>query len=188
MEDVIREELNVKTIHFLAEPEKIAKVSVSPNARLIVPRFSKKVQDIIVAAKEGNFKELGDGRLEICNEVLENTEYEWRYEATGNLKAQGVGEVLVGLNTEITEVLKQEGIIRDIIREIQEARKDAGFDISDRIALGIDLRKFDFDPSLIKLLQTETLTKEISDKLKTADFEKEIEIDSDKLSIQLKKL
>ncbi len=188
LEEVIKEELNVKDIIWEENASNIANVSLSPDARKIGPRFGGKTQEIIILAKQGKFKDLGEGIYEIGGENLHPGEYEFRYEPKGNLEAQGLGEILVGLDTTITDELRKEGILRDLIREIQEARKEANFNISDRITISIDkIDDLDFDKNMLEILKSETLTTEINSYLKKCDFEKEIEIFDIKTKLKLQR-
>ncbi len=54
-----------------------------------------------------------------------------------NLKVLNEGSLTIGLDTELTAALKQEGVVRDLVRNIQSLRKDSGLDVSDRIMLCI---------------------------------------------------
>ena len=54
-----------------------------------------------------------------------------------NLKVLNEGSLTIGLDTELTEALKQEGVVRDLVRNIQSLRKETGLDVSDRIKLYI---------------------------------------------------
>ena len=54
-----------------------------------------------------------------------------------NLKVLNEGSLTIGLDTELTEALKQEGVVRDLVRNIQSLRKETGLDVSDRIKLFI---------------------------------------------------
>lgn len=78
--DIIQEELNVKEVIVLDDPSQIGKRIIKPNARLIGPKFGKKVQEIIQAGKAGDFTELEDGKVEILGCMLEAEEYEAVYE------------------------------------------------------------------------------------------------------------
>ena len=68
---IIRDELNVKSIK-LENPERLAKKIAKPDAKKIGPKYGKDVQSIIVAAKNGEFTELDDGKLQVGNFVLES--------------------------------------------------------------------------------------------------------------------
>jgi isoleucyl-tRNA synthetase len=131
--DILKEEVNVKNINFLESLEGIAKKIVKPNARLIGKKFGKKTQEIIKNGKIGNFEILENKEVKILDEILSNNEYEIGFECNEGIEGEGNNEAVVLLNTEISEVLKLEGLSRELIRGIQESRKNSGFEISDRI-------------------------------------------------------
>lgn len=69
-QEIIREELNVKEVK-TEDMSHVARTICKPNAKLIGPRFGKAVQDIIIQAKSGNFQELGSGRIQVGEYILE---------------------------------------------------------------------------------------------------------------------
>lgn len=75
---IIRDELNVKEIRF-ENPEKLAKKIAKPDAKKIGPKYGKEVQSIIMAAKNGEFIELPEGKIQVRNAILESTEYTLEY-------------------------------------------------------------------------------------------------------------
>lgn len=136
--DIVREELNVKEVVF-EDMAKIAKKVVRPNARLIGPKFGKNVQAVIVAAKSGSFVELEDGKVAVGEFTLEPGEFEVAYEpldVSGYAVEGGFGTV-VAMDVTVTDELRLEGVARDLVRAVQDARKEAGYSVSDRIALSV---------------------------------------------------
>lgn len=157
---IIRDELNVKEVKF-EDPEKLAKKICKPDARKIGPKYGKDVQYIIGQAKAGNFVEGEKGNIfirhpelvsgssgknnkdsEINSEwqsyILELWEYTIEYlPLEWTLDVEGGYGMVVGLDTTITESLKLEWYARDIIRLIQDMRKEADYAVIDRIQLSI---------------------------------------------------
>lgn len=139
--DLIADELNVKKISVVEASEEVAKQfgltkTLSVNARALGPRVGKAVQGIIQQAKAGNWQEVA-GRVKVGEVELEEGEYEITLQA-GSSEETAAGVTSTGfvlLNLKVTPELEQEGIARDAIRHIQQARKDAGLDVSDRIQL-----------------------------------------------------
>jgi isoleucyl-tRNA synthetase len=140
--DLIADELNVKNIRVVEATEQVASEfgltkSLSVNARTLGPRVGGDVQRIIKASKAGNWKLIA-GEVEVDGTVLLEGEYEITMVAAGDSELQRVGVTDSGfvlLNTVITPELEKEGIARDAVRLIQQARKDAGLEVSDRIFL-----------------------------------------------------
>jgi len=136
--DILREELNVKEVIMGADMSKVAKLICRPNARLIGPRFGKAVQQILATAKSGNFTELPDGRVQVGDAILEVGEFELVYEPLEmDMDVEGGGGLVLLMDTVITESLKLEGIARDLVRSIQDLRKEAGYEVNDRIHISI---------------------------------------------------
>ena len=144
--DILRDELNVKTVSLVAQtPESAQEYGITSkltvNARAAGPRLGKAVQQIIHAAKEGNWSEV-NGVVTAGGVALEPGEYELTLEASegeNNSRALSLlpGGGFVLLDTVTTPELEAEGLARDVIRAVQDTRKAAGFDVSDRIVLNL---------------------------------------------------
>ncbi len=134
---IIRDELNVKEIRF-ENPEKLAKKICKPDARKIGPKYGKDVQKVIMEAKNGNFVEKEGGIIDVGGFILEPGEYTMEYmPLEGTLDVEGGYGMVVALDTTITEELKIEGYARDIIRLIQDMRKEADYQVTDRIEFSL---------------------------------------------------
>ncbi|MFM7703106.1 MAG: DUF5915 domain-containing protein, partial [Alphaproteobacteria bacterium] len=104
--------------------------------------FGSKIKAMTQAVKENNWQLIND-KIAICDEILENDDFEIKL-STKNIDDSKFSiislpsnDYLVMLNIEITEDLESEGIARDIIRAIQQNRKDAMLNITDRINVKI---------------------------------------------------
>jgi isoleucyl-tRNA synthetase len=144
-EGIVADELNVKAVRLLdaAAPEAASygvSQRLSVNARAAGPRLGKDVQLAIKGSKSGDWSVDGDGTVTAGGLVLAEGEYtlETVADASGD-SATGMlpGGGFVVLNTEVTPELEAEGVARDLVRAVQQARRDAGLDVSDRIALAI---------------------------------------------------
>jgi isoleucyl-tRNA synthetase len=154
---ILREELNVKEVHLVKLGEHSAKEhgiteQLAVNARAAGPRLGKRVQEAIRAAKSGNWSEI-NGVVVAGDISLEPGEYELTLTVGGVFGggAEGITNIadtpalsllhgggFLLLNTQSTPELEAEGIARDSIRAVQEARKNAGLEVSDRIALTLE--------------------------------------------------
>lgn len=139
-EDVIREELNVKTIEILDTVDEIATVKCDPNFNEIKALYPDRIKDLIKAIKSGSFSWSGDGvliRLGDAEELFDSRVILVSYVAKEGYHVASAKGIVVSLDLQITEELKQEGFARDIIRNIQEARKIMECDILDKIQIEI---------------------------------------------------
>jgi len=144
-EGIVADELNVKAVRLLdaAAPEAASygvSQRLSVNARAAGPRLGKDVQLAIKGSKSDDWSVDGDGTVTAGGLVLAEGEYtlETVADASGD-SATGMlpGGGFVVLNTEVTPELEAEGVARDLVRTVQQARRDAGLDVSDRIALSV---------------------------------------------------
>jgi isoleucyl-tRNA synthetase len=104
--------------------------------RALGPRVGKQVQQVIKAVKSGDWQ-LVDGAPVAAGVTLAEGEYELKLVAADveNSAPLPAGGGVVVLDTVVTEELTTEGLARDVIRVVQQARRDADLDVSDRIAL-----------------------------------------------------
>ncbi|GAB3805437.1 isoleucine--tRNA ligase [Humibacter antri] len=147
-EGILRDELNVKRVRLVELTEQSpAEYGVSKrltvNARAAGPRLGKNVQAAIRAAREGDWTE-ADGVVTVGGIGLQDGEYELVLETSDAVEAgralallPGAGFVL--LDTTTDEALEVEGLARDAVRAVQESRKQAGLEVSDRIRLRLVL-------------------------------------------------
>jgi isoleucyl-tRNA synthetase len=147
-EPIVADELNVKSVRLLDDQHPdAASYGVSRrltvNARAAGPRLGKDVQTAIRASKSGDWSVADDGTVTAGGLVLQEGEYELDTVAGGgDDSATGVlprGGFVV-LDTALTPELEAEGVARDLVRAVQQARRDAGLEVSDRIVLTIAAR------------------------------------------------
>jgi isoleucyl-tRNA synthetase len=146
LSDLVTAELNVLDLDFVSEEGELVTYTVKPNYRTLGPRFGKKMPQVAAAvaaldassvaatlaeggevgiAIDGHDHSLGADDLILALEPLEG--YEVEAEA---------GHA-VALQLEIDEELRRAGLAREIVRAVQDARKNAGLEITDRIELGL---------------------------------------------------
>ncbi len=145
-EPVLADELNVKQVRLVeAGSDDAAAYAVEQrltvNARAAGPRLGKDVQAVIRGAKSGDWSVAADGTVTAGGFALQEGEYTLETVA-GDATGGAATAVLprggfVVLDTTLTPELEAEGVARDLVRTVQQARRDAGLDVSDRIALTI---------------------------------------------------
>lgn len=143
-EDIVKEELNVKTIELGAEMSEYVNFEIKPNLPILgkeygklIPRIkeeiSKKSQmDLANTIKNGGVEyiEIDDTQIELNSENLLIT-----MQGKDGFAFSGEGEIGVVLDTQITQELKEEGYVREILSKVQNMRKDKGFEVLDNINL-----------------------------------------------------
>ena len=141
--DILSEELNVKAVEFETldtgslDQHGIAR-RLTVNARALGPRLGKQVQQVIQAAKAGDWT-VTDDVVTVGGTRLEPGEFDLELEAADVASAIAFlsGDGFVILDTSTTPELEAEGLARDVIRAIQDTRKAAGLEVSDRIQLAV---------------------------------------------------
>jgi len=136
---LIEDEVNVKEIQSDLNIANYADERLQLNNPVLAQRLPEKMKQLIPASKKGAWKKLANGQIELAGETLLPSEYslllEPKPEYKGRAQALSTNDALVILDTTITPELQAEGYARDLIRLIQQARKDAGLNVTDRIQL-----------------------------------------------------
>ena len=145
-QEQILEELNVKTIEFIARDAGLVSYRIKPNLPVLGKRYGKLIPAIRKALEEADGAaiasavarseefdiEVGADTLTLeSGDVLIET-----HSAAGYACAED-GGYLTALDTSLNDKLVNEGVAREIVRSIQDARKQAGLEVSDRIVLGV---------------------------------------------------
>ncbi|MDR2717333.1 MAG: isoleucine--tRNA ligase [Treponema sp.] len=149
MAEIIREELNVKDIVFRDNEEDLVEYEVKANFRVLGKELGKdmkaaaariealnqtEIQGVLEGASLSLDIETGDGTRTV---VITTDKLDIRRNEKANLRVINEGTLTVGLDTEITRELSMEGDIRDLIRGVQNSRKEMGFLVTDRIRLTV---------------------------------------------------
>ncbi len=144
--DLVTAELNVKELDFVSDEGDLVSYEVKPNYRALGPRFGKSMPQVAaavaaldpahVAATLGAGGEIGisiDGK----DHTLGPDDVTMALKPLDGYEVEAESGHAVALQLEIDEELRREGLAREIVRAVQLARKEAGLEITDRIALGL---------------------------------------------------
>lgn len=188
--EVIKEELNVKEMEILKDAKEYVTQVVAPNARVLGPKYGKDVQEIIKKAKAGDFEVMDDGTVKIGDYVLSGDEVEVGFEGREGYDAASIAGYSVVLDTEITKDLKHEGYAREIVRCLQELRKEADYNVDDRIYVFVEAEEEigKAVTAYADYIMKETLANELQDK---GDFdwdrEKTVKIEDNEVKLAVRK-
>ena len=196
--DIVKEELNVKQVLLGADMKDYVSFEIKPNLPVLgreygrlIPQIKQKISEfnqmdlaVKVQAKGTEYIEIDDTQIELSSENLLVT-----MQGKDGFAFSGAGEIGVVLDTHITDELKEEGFLREILSKIQNMRKDKGFEVLDNINLYIAensmlesvIKKFE------ETIKHDTLAREIIYN-KTRDTYTETPINGEKLLIDVEKI
>ena len=142
--DIIADELNVKEVKFADDVESFISYSFKPQLRTVGPKYGKllggirqALTDINGTAAMNELRTNGVLKLDINGNDVELTEEDLLIETaqTEGYVSESDGETSVVLDTNLTPELIEEGFVREIISKIQTMRKEAGFEVMDKIVV-----------------------------------------------------
>ncbi len=170
--ELIKTEVNVKEIELLDDASGILVKKIKPNFKVLGPRFGKDMKKIAQAVgmfgQEDIQKIEQEGKisLEIENKsiILQLEEVEINSEDIEGWLVASAGGLTVALDVTINDVLKQEGIARELVNRIQNLRKESGFEVTDKIDIKVLKDGFveKAIESNIQYIKTETLTADLA--------------------------
>jgi len=195
--DLIKHEVNIKEIQILEDASDILIKQIKPNFKALGPKFGKDMrfiaaevqqftqEDINKIEKDGNILLKVSGK----NITLELADVEISSKDIEGWLVANEGALTVALDVTITEDLRGEGVARELVNRIQNARKDSGLEVTDKIKLTV-LNDQDLQAAITEnksYIMSETLTKELVfvDELINGT---EIEFDTIKSRILIKKM
>ncbi len=184
--DIIRDELNVKSVEFTPDFADVAESFVYLITPKIGARLGGALKDIIPAVKRGDYEISGD-KLIAADHTLNADEFEQRLTVKPGVTAAALPDntAVIVLDTEINSELMAEGLANDALRFIQDTRKAAGLDVSDRIVM-----TYSTDPALMMAMEAHRariMRDALIRDMHAGDGEYSTEIEGYNLSISIKK-
>jgi len=180
--DIIADEVNVKKVSLSHETSAAASAVLQVNPGALGPRLGGRTQDVIKSVKSGDWRQEGD-RVFAGDIELFGGEYSLKMAVTAGAASAALGDGLgmVTLNIEVTPELAAEGTSRDLIRLVQQARREAGLEVSDRITLtlGVPEALRNLMQPFLEDLSSETL----ATSLRWADGEANTNLDGEAIFI-----
>ena len=169
--NLIKHEVNIKEIELLEDASDILVKQIKPNFKTLGPKFGREMKSIANAIR--NFSKEEISKIELEGEIpieldgkminLELSDVEISSKDIEGWLVANEGSITVALDVTISEDLRREGVARELINRIQNARKDRGLEVTDRIKLTI-LKFGDLQESIDnnkEYIMSETLTEEL---------------------------
>ena len=196
--DIIADELNVKEVKFADDVESFISYSFKPQLRTVGPKYGKllggirqALTDIDGTAAMNELRTNGVLKLDINGNDVELTEEDLLIETaqTEGYVSESDGETSVVLDTNLTPELIEEGFVREIISKIQTMRKEAGFEVMDKITVYADGN--DKIQEVMKAHEDEIKSEVLADEMvlgQTDGYVKEWNINKEAVTMGVKKL
>ena len=196
--DIIADELNVKEVKFADDIESFISYSFKPQLRTVGPKYGKllggirqALTDINGTAAMNELRTNGVLKLDINGNDVELTEEDLLIETaqTEGYVSESDGETSVVLDTNLTPELIEEGFVREIISKIQTMRKEAGFEVMDKIV--VYAHGNDKIQDVMKAHEDEIKSEVLADEMvlgETDGYVKEWNINKEAVTMGVKKL
>jgi isoleucyl-tRNA synthetase len=133
------DELNVRGFELIGDESEMVERALYPLLPVIGPRHGRAVGAIMAGARSGDWTLREDGRVEVGGVTLELDEFELTARARPGHEVAEEGDLLVALDTDLDDDLRAAGFAREVAHRLQALRREAGFEISDRIRYAIGL-------------------------------------------------
>jgi isoleucyl-tRNA synthetase len=191
--ELIADETNVKDVRLVDDVASVAAEVIQLVPAIAGPRLGPNTQKVIAAIKKGDWTLSGDG-IDVAGVTLQPDEFTRKFVATSANEgtasaALGSGAGVVLLDTVVTPELEAEGSARDLMRAVQQARRDAGFDVSDRIRLRVtaEASLIEKVKSFESVIAAETLSLEVNWVIGASDAQENGELDGIKFWLMVER-
>ncbi|MBW6457799.1 MAG: class I tRNA ligase family protein, partial [FCB group bacterium] len=192
--DQIKEELNIKTVTLIDEITDYVTYEAKPNFNTLGKKIGKDMPLVIQGLKNMDMaavvEKVQNGETVSINGIpVDAEDIQISISEKENIVAVEDRGYVVILDVAISRELEQEGLVRDLVRHIQTLRKEADFNVDDRIELALQASAYVLEAAgaFREYLETETLAV-LKEKLVTADAEKEIKVGNERIIINIKRV
>ena len=139
-EDLVRDELNVKSLRYVSEADELGRFELKPNYRTLGPRFGKQMPRVAAAVAALDPTALREGRevglnIDGHEHQIGPEDVQLVLQPLDGYQVERSGTHAVALDLELDDELRRETLAREIVHAVQAARKGAGLRVEDRIAL-----------------------------------------------------
>ena len=140
LELLLTEELNVKSVRYVSEADELGRFELKPNYRTLGPRFGKHMPQVAAAVAALDPVRLREGgrsgiNIEGAEHVIGPDDVQIVLQPLDGYQVERSGTHAVALNLDLDDGLRREGLAREVVHAVQGARKSAGLNVEDRIAL-----------------------------------------------------
>jgi len=139
--ELVADEVNVKHVVLSDDLAAHARFVLRPNGKVLGPRLGPDMQAVFAASRNGEWAQADDGTVSIAGHTLGEGEFDLALQSPEGVSAAALrsNDAVVTLDTVVTPELEAEGVARDVIRAVQQARKDEDLVVTDRIAVVLDV-------------------------------------------------
>ncbi len=146
-EDVVREELNVKRVRYASDADELGRFELKPNYRTLGPRFGKHMPSVAAAVggldaprAARTLREGGEVHVNVdgAEHALSAQDLQMALQPLEGYQVERSGTHAVALDSVLDDELRTEGLAREVVHAVQNARKEAGLEVEDRIELTLD--------------------------------------------------
>ncbi len=198
MQDVILEEVNIKELIILEDDSGIVNKTAKPNFKVVGPKYGKLVKALTNAIKELNkeainqIEKTGAYDLNIEGQIVSISKEDVEivsHEIEGWLVESEEG-VTVAIDTELTDDLIAEGYAREFVNRVQNMRKDAGYDVIDRVNVFVkgDKKLIEFVNKFSDYISNEVLAESIKENSDVDGFKQDWKIGDYDCNITISKV
>ncbi|KAA3660541.1 MAG: isoleucine--tRNA ligase [Calditrichaeota bacterium] len=199
MLSLIQDELNIKKISYANDASELLSKKAEPNFKKLGPKFGKNVNAFAQVIRDlatdaiAELEVQGELRIE-SNGVqgyIEKDDVRIVAEGAAGLVATIEGMYPVALDTTLTPELIAEGYAREFVNRVQNMRKDAGYEVVDRIVIGYKSEHPELESAFVSMkdyIQAETLSEQIMDNADGFDNAKEWKIDGKEITLAIKRI